>query len=151
MIVYDGPGDIFQYRGDAVTCPVNSVGVMGNGLALAFRNNVEGLFDFFSERYPKTSDEQLASRRAGFLHLFEGHNPKVLLFPTKVFFYRESILPLIDHNLGVLARFHREMNINSVALPHLGCGKGGLDYMSQVKPLIYKHFQEHPLSVSILG
>ena len=148
--MFDGPGDIFRFQGDAITCPVNSRGVMGNGLALAFRNSIPGLFDYYKTCYPPTNDESQATEQAGFLHVFE-NRPKVVLFPTKVFHYRDSILNLIDHNLGVLSRFHREMGIHSIALPHLGCGKGNLNFREQVRPLIYRHFQDHPLSVTILG
>lgn len=150
MIEFDGRGDIFQYKGDAVACPINSSGVMGNGLARAFREKIPGLYEYFLDRYPYTDDTERATQQAGYLNVFEAL-PKVVLFPTKVFHYHDSIVELIDHNLGILSRYHSEMGINSIALPHLGCGKGNLNFEQQVRPMIYRHFQNHALRVTILG
>ena len=39
--------------------------------------------------------------------------------------------------------------LNDIAMPKLGCGNGGLDWETQVKPLVEKYLKKSPINVSI--
>lgn len=62
----------------------------------------------------------------------------------------QSPLDLIRDNLTRVARHYRAVGITSLALPPPGCGNGGLDYESTVRPLLYELFDPLPLQVDVL-
>lgn len=145
-IIYEGEGDIFKSSCQTITCPVNTIGVMGNGLALAFRNRVPGLFDFYKAA---CKDKTL---RMGTLLVYPIPNSdkQVLLFPTKIEFYYPSKKSFIETGLLFLKENYKKLNIESLAIPPLGCGKGQLDYVKCLKPLLYEHLEDFDLPINIL-
>ena len=155
MIVFEGLGEIFNCRSQTLVCPINVVGTMGNGLACAFKNRVEGLNEFYLSRFPKSKlvpeDRTLVNQ----LYVYPMDDSRfvsaqVLLFPTKEHWRFPSRLSWIDRNLQLLARRITELNITSLAIPALGCGKGELDFENKVRPLIYEHLGPIPTPVEIL-
>lgn len=155
MIVYEGPGDMFNCRSQTLTCPTNVVGAMGKGLAAEFRDRVEMLEQFYLSRFPKClsipNDRTLIHQ----LYVFPMDdsrfaNAQVLLFPTKEHWRFPSRLKWIERNLQLLVEQRQQLKITSLAVPALGCGNGGLDYESQVRPLIYQYLDSIPTPVEIL-
>jgi hypothetical protein len=61
----------------------------------------------------------------------------VINFPTKKHWRQSSKLDWVAEGLEDLKRFIQSHNIRSIAIPPLGSGNGGLDWMD-VKPLIVK-------------
>lgn len=148
MIVYEGFGDLFDCSSHTVTCTTNCAGAMGKGLAKEFKERVPGLYDYYLSQFPRTNrpDPMLVNE----LRVFRVPDGRqVLLFPTKLHWANPSQLSWIDENLAKVARTYRELGIGSLALPKLGCTNGGLNY-EDVRPLIYRHFNDHPLEVEIL-
>jgi hypothetical protein len=102
---------------------------MGPGLARSFR-----------ERYPGTREAYRHPLRAG--HLALG-GPclvrvgwrEILLFPTKRDWREPSRIEDIDAGLRWVARQHRRLGIESLALPALGCRLGGLPW-EEARPLV---------------
>ena len=120
-------GDLLSASVDALVNPVNTVGVMGKGLALAFK-----------KRFP----ENFAAYRAadvviGKMFVFERPiAPRwIINFPTKRHWRDASRLEDIQAGLVDLVDQLRQREISSVAVPALGCGLGGLDW-KDVRPLI---------------
>lgn len=120
-------GDLFSDPADALVNPVNCVGVMGAGLALAFR-----------ERYPRyyAAYAECCRRGAikpGSVHLYPTRmaQPKYLIsFPTKRHWRERSRMEDIESGLKALrhALADGKINIRSVAVPALGAGLGGLEW-----------------------
>ena len=115
-------GDIFQSDCEAFVNPVNCVGTMGKGLALAFR-----------EKFPASmfADYQEACKRGtlqvGKVHVWLNNNgPHIINFPTKKHWRDNSRLEWITAGLADLARIIHENHLPSVAIPGIGCGLGGL-------------------------
>lgn len=144
MISYMVPGsDIFKSTCQAITNPVNCVGVMGRGLALQFK-----------VRYPQNF---LAYQKACHLRqlilggdsfLFEEKGKLIVNFPTKGHWREVSQLTKILDSLSHLRRQLEDRNITSVAIPPLGCGLGGLKWI-QVSQVIERVFNQSPVSVSL--
>lgn len=121
-----GPGDIFATDAEALVNPVNCVGVMGAGLALAFRR-----------RYPEHYREYVAAchtgrMRPGTVHVHQ-HKPGVtpryiVAVPTKRHWRERSRLDDVAAGTAALARTLTRLRIESVAIPALGCGLGGLEW-----------------------
>ena len=138
-------GDILTCDVDALVNPVNCVGQMGKGLALAFK-----------QRYPELTMAYKAACKSGELvpgrmftqdlaELRKGiSRPRyVINFPTKRHWRSKSRLEDIDAGLVALAQEVKRLNISSIAVPPLGCGLGGLDW-EIVRPRIEATFQLLP-------
>lgn len=135
MIEYT-TGNLLAAQAEALVNTVNTVGVMGKGIALMFKE----LFpDNFSE-YARACDA--GAVQVGHMHVFHRGgflNPRFIInFPTKKHWRHPSKLEWIDEGLRDLRRVIIENEIKSVALPPLGSGNGKLEW-SDVKPLIQRH------------
>jgi O-acetyl-ADP-ribose deacetylase (regulator of RNase III) len=123
-------GDMFEVQVDARVNTVNCVGVMGAGVALAFK-----------VRYPEMFKEyQKACRdgrvQPGTLHVWKSVTGEwVINFPTKRDWRDPSRYEDILSGLDALRAYLHEQGQISVALPALGCGHGGLDW-EKVAPMI---------------
>lgn len=72
--------------------------------------------------------------------LMQMESPSAHLFaiPTKYHYKDKSDIHLIEKSLEQLVQYTDMLNYASVALPRPGCGKGGLDWQTEVKPLCEK-------------
>jgi len=130
-------GDILKSKAQVLTNTVNCVGVMGKGLALEFKQNFKGLFEDYQVRCKK------GLVKPGHPYLWANEETQVLNFPTKRHWQEDSKLEDIEAGLKYLATHFREMGINTLALPPLGCGNGNLSW-PDVKELIMKHLADIP-------
>lgn len=126
-------GNILAEDVEALVNPVNCMGVMGKGLALQFKNFSPENFKAY-----KLICEG-GKMKPGHLFVFTTYplvNPTwIINFPTKRHWRDKSKLDDIRAGLADLVsvvRFHR---IKSIAIPALGCGLGGLEWV-EVKRLI---------------
>ena len=121
-----GTGSILEADVEALVNPVNCVGVMGKGLALAFK---EAFPEVFREYVPACEDGKLVLGRVQVVARKAAHGPKfVINFPTKNHWREKSRLEDIKAGLVDLASHLQNGKIASVAIPALGCGLGGLDW-----------------------
>ena len=83
----------------------------------------------------------------GSIHFWRNSKPElpdwIANFPTKVEWRDPSRLVYIEKGLPELVRFVRATEIESIAIPPLGCGLGGLDF-ADVRPLIEQAFKTLP-------
>jgi O-acetyl-ADP-ribose deacetylase (regulator of RNase III) len=134
-------GNILEANAEALVNTVNTVGVMGKGIALQFRQA-------FPENY---AAYVIACRhkevKPGHVMLFDTRrfeNPRFILnFPTKRHWKGKSRIDDIEAGLKDLVATVRKHAIRSVAIPPLGCGNGGLDW-STVRPIIEHAVSELP-------
>src|ERR1700682_243664 len=120
-------GNLLDAPTDAVVNTVNTVGVMGKGIALMFKDAFPANFRAYEEACKRKEI------RVG--HMFVTDNaalqgPRWLInFPTKQHWRQPSKLEWIVEGLKDLRRVVEEKSIRSIALPPLGCGNGGLEWM----------------------
>lgn len=120
-------GNIFSIDAEAYVNPVNCVGVMGAGLALNFRRAFPPMFRAYSEicrgGVLKPGEVLLYHRREARM------NPHYILnVATKYHWKEQSKIEYIESIATTLARVLQNNSINSVAIPAIGCGLGGLDW-----------------------
>lgn len=129
----ESEGNLLNAPVEALVNTVNTVGVMGKGIALQFKR-----------AYPAMFRDYVAATKRGEIELGKMHvwhasalgGPDFIInFPTKSHWRSASTLADIGAGLDDLARVIEREGIRSVALPPLGCGLGGLDW-SDVEPLI---------------
>ena len=134
-------GDILAENAEALVNTVNCVGVMGRGIALQFKRAFPENF----KAYAKACKH--GEVRPGRMFVFEtGHlsNPRyVINFPTKRHWRGKSRIEDIDAGLSSLAHEIKVRNIKSIAVPPLGSGLGGLDWI-RVRPRIEESLREIP-------
>jgi O-acetyl-ADP-ribose deacetylase (regulator of RNase III) len=126
-------GNLLDARVEAVVNTVNTVGVMGKGIALMFR-----------EQYPENFRAYEAACKAGEVQVgkmfvtagVELDGPRwIINFPTKKHWRQPTKLEWVRSGLVTLKEVIREKHIKSIAIPPLGCGNGGLDWAA-VRPVI---------------
>jgi O-acetyl-ADP-ribose deacetylase (regulator of RNase III) len=126
-------GNLLEAKVDAVVNTVNTVGVMGKGIALMFKECFPSNFDAYA-RACKNGDVGIGKMLVTTNREFFG--PKwIINFPTKTNWRANSRLEWIQQGLEDLVRIIEEKDIRSIAVPPLGCGNGGLDW-GEVKPVI---------------
>ena len=132
MITYT-QGNLLEAPAEALINTVNTVGVMGKGIALMFK-----------ERFPQNMQQYAAACKAktvvtGKVFVTETGElmgPRwIVNFPTKQHWKSPSKMEWIDAGLEDLRRFILTNKVRSIAIPPLGAGNGGLDWQ-QVKPRI---------------
>ena len=131
-------GDIFESHCEALVNPVNCVGVMGAGLALAFS------YKYYNSALTYKRMCTLERMKIGtcLVTQVEGSDVKyVIHFPTKNHWRNDSTLEYIDAGLKNLKLQIEKYKIKSIAIPHLGCGCGKLKW-DDVRELIRKHLSD---------
>lgn len=126
-------GNLLEADVEALVNTVNTAGVMGKGIALQFRQA-------FPENY---AAYRAACKRGevqpGAMFVTETGgltNPRYIInFPTKRDWRAKAKMEDIETGLSALVAVIQELNIQSLAVPPLGCGNGGLDW-AEVKPKI---------------
>lgn len=150
MIIYENSGDLFQCRMQTIVCSINTVGAMGKGIALEFKNRVPGLYEYYRGIY-RDKEPHFPSVNRLEVFTVDAHR-KVLLFPTKDHFKYPSKLWMIEQNLRQLAERYQELGIASLGMPLIGCGHntGRLSWERQVGPLVETILGPLPLPVKVV-
>ena len=131
MGVVEVSGDIFAAEALALVNPVNTQGVMGKGLALAFKNRFPDNFRAYREAC------RVGQVRIGEVFPHHRSTPPAVIFnfPTKAHWRQPSRLEYIEMGMVDLVRQIQTLGVRSIALPRLGCGLGGLDW-HDVRPVV---------------
>lgn len=135
-------GDIFDSPAQVIVNTVNTVGVMGKGLALSFKKRYPDMF----ESYKKACEKHQLT--IGKLMLHQEADHWILLFPTKENWRNPSKLEYIEKGLMKFVSTYAEKHITSIAFPKLGCGNGELNW-NLVRPLMEKYLKPLPIDVYI--
>lgn len=121
---------------------VNCVGVMGKGLAKAFRDREPEMFD----RYKAVCTQGLLE--PGKLWLWRGAKSWVLNFPTKIHWRNPSKMEWIEAGLEKFVSAYKDQEIREVSFPRLGCGNGGLEW-DDVRPMMEQFLSKVDIPVYI--
>lgn len=121
---------------------VNCVGVMGKGLAHAFKVREPTMF----AAYKRICDQHLLE--PGKLWLWRGSPNWVLNFPTKVHWRHPSKLDWIEAGLDKFVLAYESQGITEISFPKLGCGNGNLEW-EEVRPMMERYLGRLPIKVYI--
>lgn len=129
-------GNLLDAKVDALVNTVNTVGIMGKGIALMFR---DAFADNYREYVAACKRGEVAVGRMFVTKREELLGPRFIInFPTKANWRGKARIEWIAAGLDDLRRVIENHRVKSVALPPLGCGNGGLDWAG-VRPLIERH------------
>ncbi|HNG48015.1 macro domain-containing protein [Plasticicumulans sp.] len=119
-------GNLLEARVEVLVNTVNTVGVMGKGIALMFKERFAENFRLYAAAC-KAGKVQTGRMFVTPVHELDG--PRwIVNFPTKQHWRSPSRLEWIVDGLQDLRRFLLEHQIHSIAIPPLGAGNGGLEW-----------------------
>ncbi len=126
-------GNLLTANAEALVNTVNTVGVMGKGIALMFKESFPDNFKIYVAACKR------GELRVGHMLVTERqdmYGPKwIINFPTKEHWRSPSRIEWIEEGLRDLVRVIRENDIKSIAIPPLGSGNGGLRWQD-VRPKV---------------
>lgn len=154
-------GDMFFSQMQTLTVSVNTVGVMGKGLASRAKYQFPDMYVAYQDvcrektlqmgkpylyKREASLDEDLADEPSSLPN--PNSNKWFLLFPTKEHWKQGSDPKGIEDGLNWLVENYKAGGIQSIALPALGCGLGGLDW-KDVGPMMCKYLSRLDIQVAI--
>src|SRR5690554_4544511 len=140
-------GNLLESEAEALVNTVNTVGVMGKGIALQFKNRFPNNFKIYAKACKDQSltvGKLLVTEESSLL----SGKKLIVNFPTKTNWRLPSEYQYIEDGLRELARFIVERGIKSIAIPPLGAGNGGLEWI-KVKTLIEKHLNDLDCDIQV--
>ncbi len=126
-------GNLLEADVEAAVNTVNTVGIMGKGIALMFKERFPQNFEAYAHA---CEDKEVRIGKMFVSENREFFGPKwIVNFPTKTHWRANTQLEWIEKGLQDLIWVIKEKNIRSIAIPPLGCGNGGLNW-DDVRPLV---------------
>lgn len=127
-------GNLFESKTEALVNTVNTLGIMGKGIALQFKKLFPNNFKVYKDLCDKKEFQ------IGNLLIIKDQNvitgeKTIINFPTKKHWKSPSEYEFIEKGLDELIKAINQKNIKSIALPPLGSGNGGLQWY-KVKEII---------------
>lgn len=129
-------GNMLEAETEALVNTVNTVGVMGKGIALQFKERFPMNFKIYAAACKK--GEMVVGKMLVVKENSLKGEKIIINFPTKIEWFKKSQYSYIEDGLKDLAKVIEEYNIKSIAIPPLGCGNGGLRW-EKVKPMMDKY------------
>lgn len=140
-------GNILDSKAQALINTVNTMGVMGKGIALQFKKEYPNNY----RAYEKAC--KLGEVEVGKMFVTEDSSTSsgakiIINFPTKTSWRKPSEYQYIEEGLDSLITEIKERKIKSIAIPPLGAGNGGLNW-EKVKTLIEKKLQHLDIDIYV--
>ncbi len=159
--LYLAKGDMFFSKLQTITISVNTVGIMGKGLASRAKYQFSDVYVYYQDlcrdRKLKMGRPQIYKRESS-LDDELSDDPKTLkngeagkwflLFPTKKHWRERADIKGIEEGLQWLTNNYKTEGIKSLAIPALGCGLGRLNWQD-VGPLMCKYLKDFEIDVGI--
>jgi len=136
-------GDILESKAQTLVNTVNCVGIMGKGIALAFKKQFPDMYKDYIRRC------KLGEVKLGQPYLYRRiEKPWILNFPTKDHWRSIASLDAIVRGMRYLLEHYQEWGITSLAVPPLGCGEGQLEWRV-VGPTLYRYLKQMDIPVTL--
>ena len=132
-------GNMFDQDCEYIINTVNCVGVMGKGVAFAFKNKYPEMF----AEYKKECEVGNIDIGKPFIWKYKDmFEPQIVInLPTKMHWKDPSTLVYIQNGLNWLRNYFENKPNSTVVMPALGCGNGGLDW-DTVKNMIQESLED---------
>lgn len=135
-------GNVLDSPAHTIVNTVNCVGVMGKGVALAFKRRYPDMFTDYVARCDR-GEVQL-----GRPYPYQADDHLIINFPTKNHWRAVSRLQDIVEGLRYLQAHYRQWGVTSLAVPPLGCGNGQLEW-NVVAPTLIRYLSQLDVPVDL--
>ncbi len=139
-------GNILTSDADALVNTVNTVGVMGKGIALAFKKAYPLNYKLYKEA---CSNKEFAVGQMFTTNTGQITPKFIINFPTKEHWRGRSRIEFIENGMKDLVETIKINQIKSIAIPPLGCGNGGLNW-NIVKPIILNELKNIDPNIEVI-
>jgi len=137
--------DLFKLDVDALAHGCNIKGIMDAGIAREFKR-----------RYPEMFDEYVSYCRSdllkpGEVHFYrkaDGRKPYIVNIATQIIPSRGARIEYVERGLINVSKSYEGWGIRSLAIPKMGCGLGGLEWVD-VNKIVERVFRDSYLEVII--
>lgn len=129
-------GNLLEAESEALVNTVNTVGIMGKGIALQFKERFPTNYKIYASAC-KNGEMRVGKMLVVKEHTLVGEK-LIINFPTKTEWFKKSQYSYIEEGLKDLVKVMAQYNIKSIAIPPLGCGNGGLKW-EKVKSMMDKY------------
>lgn len=137
-MIVDKAGDIFDDDAPLLVIPVNCVGVMTDGLALAARKRWTSLYGRYKE------DCKRGIFNPGSLRVYDvSPDRRVGCLATNLAWEDRPRFEWVQWCLANLSRHCVREQVPAVAVPALGCGENGLSWPA-VREAVCREFENFP-------
>jgi O-acetyl-ADP-ribose deacetylase (regulator of RNase III) len=139
--------NLLESDAEAIVNTVNTVGVMGKGIALQFKNQYPNNYKLYAmacKAKEVVVGKMFVTEETSLL----GGKKIIINFPTKTDWRKPSEYSYIESGLQDLVNVIQENKIKSIAIPPLGAGNGGLDW-NKVKAAIEKYLTNVECEIQI--
>jgi O-acetyl-ADP-ribose deacetylase (regulator of RNase III) len=141
-------GDLLAADAEALVNTVNTVGVMGKGVALHFKRAFPDNYNAYRRA---CKAEQVEPGKMFVYEPGQLTGPRLIInFPTKRHWRAKARIQDIEAGLVDLVDVLVRCKVESVAIPPLGCGNGGLRW-ADVRPLIEASLASVDIKVLLYG
>lgn len=130
-------GNLLDSEAEALVNTVNTIGVMGKGIALQFKNMFPNNFKLYAQAC-KNKEVKVGQLLVTEEETLLAGKKIIINFPTKTNWRLPSEYQYIEAGLTELVKVIKDKNIKSIAIPPLGSGNGGLAW-NKVKQILEKH------------
>lgn len=154
-------GDMFLSRMQTLTISVNTVGVMGKGLASRAKYQFPDVYVFYQDLCKngklKMGKPYLYKRESSLDFILADEPERLanfnlqtwfLLFPTKRHWRQFADIRGIEGGLKWLLNNYKSEGIRSLAIPALGCGLGWLEW-GHVGPTLCKYLSKMEIPIKL--
>ena len=135
-------GDLLASRAHAIVNTVNCVGVMGKGIAFAFKQRYPDMFKDYVRRCDR------GEVKLGQPYAYQADDHLIINFPTKQHWRAVSRLEDIVAGMEYLEQNYKRWGVKSIAVPPLGCGNGQLEW-DVVGPTLRRHLARLDIPVQL--
>lgn len=140
-------GNLLESEAQALVNTVNTVGVMGKGIALQFKNQFPENYKIYAKAC-KNNEFHIGELLVTEEQSLFGGSKIIINFPTKTDWRKPSEYSYIEKGMVELVNIIKSKKIKSIALPPLGAGHGGLDW-NKVRRMMEYYLRDLDADINI--
>lgn len=140
-------GNILDSDAQALINTVNTIGVMGKGIALQFKKAFPDNFKAYQAAC-KQNKVQIGKLFVTLDRNLASGEKIIINFPTKKDWRKPAEYEYIEKGLDDLVEVIKKYEIKSIAIPPIGAGNGGLDW-GKVKKIIEEKLQHIDIDIFV--
>lgn len=144
MTIIEKTGDLFTSDAKMLGHGTNTLGVMGAGIAVQFKNR----FPIMHYHYENLCSMVPSERLVGTAAVYHDSNLSIANIFSQDMPGSNARWSWLKRGVSNAMNTAYQNGISKLAIPRIGCGIGGLDW-DTTKPILIDSFNEHPVDLEI--
>lgn len=141
-VLIERKGSLFTSTADAYAHGVNTAGLMGAGIAIGFKHN-------WPDMYAEYKDLCKTGRLSpGSVFTYFAPDRTIYNIASQDKPGKNARLSWLESGLFCALGRAAEDNVNTIAMPRIGCGIGGLDWVD-VRDIVEHYAENQPVDIEV--